>query len=83
MPDEVSITYNGEAISDKKGSFPFSDDIVQIVAEFGNCEIVCDSDQTLLELETVNHGPTSRSGVVVSDERLTRGLDGTHCWSPV
>jgi hypothetical protein len=54
LPDEVSIIYNGEFIADKKGPFPYAGDGVQIVAELGNCEIVCASDETLLELETVS-----------------------------
>jgi hypothetical protein len=56
LPGEVSIMYNDEFISDKKGPFRYIGYGAQIVAELGNCEIVCDSDEALLELETVSAG---------------------------
>jgi hypothetical protein len=49
--NEVSISYDGQEVSNLRGSLPYQENGVMIAGELGDCEITCDFGEALVEIE--------------------------------
>lgn len=79
LPDDVSIVYNGQLWSEKKGPFAYSMFGTMIVAELGPCEVVCEPEDALVEIEAVTGYTPDYDWQILDD---ATGQIIQHCPSP-